>query len=497
MGVIALSVSGIAQGNEPPTTKSTGRIVEGRVVNDRRAPIAGAMVSLRSGDFAGFFAERETARTDSEGRYRIDLAKTGWGASRLQSMVLAPAFAYTLGTVEAGSGKATAEFALRAEPWKTTEIRLAEPSGRPGAGVDLTCVAGAVTWSRLRTDAGGRVRIAMAIGQPIEVKAMPPGARPVTVTLTNTPDGPGSITLPVLAPIRGRVHDAEGRPLPGITVGRSIMGDQGKPEVNPHFFSSTATTDHEGRFELIPTVMLTERDVDGRPDRFRSPSSICFTDPEFKRLAFGFVDLSGAVDSLDIALEPGRLIRFSIEPDLVRSLPDGTGELIVSVSPRPELPDFHLQVLSSDLSREAMRGGEKVEVRLPAGKYILSVESYSKEYRRVGQAERDLVVTAGQAPIDLPALRIESTPHQKLIGRPAPQIDATDRDTGRPVSLADFHGKVVVLDFWGYWCGPCNNAMPRLADLHRRFEGWPLAIVALHDQSVQSRADYDRRTAFA
>ena len=65
-----------------------------------------------------------------------------------------------------------------------------------------------------------------------------------------------------------------------------------------------------------------------------------------------------------------------------------------------------------------------------------------------------------------------------------------------PVHLADFRGKVVVLDFWGYWCGPCNGAMPYLSDLHRRFEGRPVAVVGLHDQSVQSRPEYDRRTAF-
>jgi thiol-disulfide isomerase/thioredoxin len=54
---------------------------------------------------------------------------------------------------------------------------------------------------------------------------------------------------------------------------------------------------------------------------------------------------------------------------------------------------------------------------------------------------------------------------------------------------------VVVLDFWGYWCGSCNMEMPHLMELHRKFEGRPLAIVALHDQSVQSRAEYDRKIA--
>ena len=62
-----------------------------------------------------------------------------------------------------------------------------------------------------------------------------------------------------------------------------------------------------------------------------------------------------------------------------------------------------------------------------------------------------------------------------------------------PVKLADYRGKVVVLDFWGYWCGPCIGAMPALLEAHDRFKDKPVAIIALHDQSIQSRDAYDRK----
>jgi thiol-disulfide isomerase/thioredoxin len=50
---------------------------------------------------------------------------------------------------------------------------------------------------------------------------------------------------------------------------------------------------------------------------------------------------------------------------------------------------------------------------------------------------------------------------------------------GKPVSLADFKGKVVLVDFWGTWCGPCRAAIPRLIELYQRGHDRGLEIVGL------------------
>jgi thiol-disulfide isomerase/thioredoxin len=49
----------------------------------------------------------------------------------------------------------------------------------------------------------------------------------------------------------------------------------------------------------------------------------------------------------------------------------------------------------------------------------------------------------------------------------------------KPVSLADFRGKIVVLDLWGTWCSPCRESIPRLIDLYRKYEPGGLAVVGL------------------
>jgi thiol-disulfide isomerase/thioredoxin len=52
-------------------------------------------------------------------------------------------------------------------------------------------------------------------------------------------------------------------------------------------------------------------------------------------------------------------------------------------------------------------------------------------------------------------------------GTPAPDFAVTTAD-GKTVSLSDYRGKVVVLDFWATWCGPCFASFPHTADVAKR-----------------------------
>ena len=53
------------------------------------------------------------------------------------------------------------------------------------------------------------------------------------------------------------------------------------------------------------------------------------------------------------------------------------------------------------------------------------------------------------------------------IGTAAPEFTVQDAD--RKVTLSDFHGKVVLLNFWASWCTPCVEEMPSLVQLQQRF----------------------------
>jgi thiol-disulfide isomerase/thioredoxin len=63
--------------------------------------------------------------------------------------------------------------------------------------------------------------------------------------------------------------------------------------------------------------------------------------------------------------------------------------------------------------------------------------------------------------------------------------------SGKKQSLQDFKGRVVVLDFWGTWCGPCRETIPRLIELYKRRHASGLEIVGLsyeRDATSESQA---------
>ena len=78
--------------------------------------------------------------------------------------------------------------------------------------------------------------------------------------------------------------------------------------------------------------------------------------------------------------------------------------------------------------------------------------------------------------------------HNLIVGKPAPEIDGVDFD-GKPLKLSDYRGKVVVLVFWGTWCGPCMREVPHERELAERLKDKPFAVLGVNcDDDKQAAA---------
>lgn len=80
---------------------------------------------------------------------------------------------------------------------------------------------------------------------------------------------------------------------------------------------------------------------------------------------------------------------------------------------------------------------------------------------------------------------VERARAERYIARPelvrarmAPAFAATTMN-GRHVSLDDLAGKVVLIDFWATWCGPCREALPHMRKIAQKFAGEPLVILSV------------------
>jgi len=169
--------------------------------------------------------------------------------------------------------------------------------------------------------------------------------------------------------------------------------------------------------------------------------------------------------------EPGVLVR-----DVVRGSPAAgaglaPGDVILSV-------DGENVALPEDVSRlVAVRGsGQRLRLGL-----------------RRADATRLLAIALERFPDNDELLRRE------YVGLPAPEFDALETAQGSlEPTLARLRGKVVVLEFWASWCGPCHLLSPVLQGWHERWtsQGVVVAGVSAETMSVVTRSAFQMGIAY-
>ncbi len=123
----------------------------------------------------------------------------------------------------------------------------------------------------------------------------------------------------------------------------------------------------------------------------------------------------------------------------------------------------------------------------------LMVWSGFKEHQRRTQeaalqhAPQLALVPDGQAPptaTPTSADAAEAQP-QPLKGKPAPNFTLVDLN-GKKVSLADYKGKAVLLNFWATWCGPCKLEIPWIVKLRDQYKSQGFEVLGIESDNYDT-----------
>jgi peroxiredoxin len=101
-----------------------------------------------------------------------------------------------------------------------------------------------------------------------------------------------------------------------------------------------------------------------------------------------------------------------------------------------------------------------------------------------GGAQQTLSIKLAVRPPDDKLIRTS------LLDKPAPPFTARALDGTAGTTLADLRGRVVLIDFWATWCGPCTTQFPHLNQWHQQYAAKGLHILGLSDEEADLVREY-------
>ena len=123
-------------------------------------------------------------------------------------------------------------------------------------------------------------------------------------------------------------------------------------------------------------------------------------------------------------------------------------------------------------AEEVLEVFEKLEERYPDNYYVL--DELARIHEELGNSEL------------AEEYRKKVNPMSELVGKVVPDFSATDLD-GKPISLQQYRGKVILLDFWGIWCGFCLAEMPNVKRVYDTYKDQGFDIIGVNLDTDETR----------
>ena len=138
------------------------------------------------------------------------------------------------------------------------------------------------------------------------------------------------------------------------------------------------------------------------------------------------------------------------------------------------------------------------EVRMPGAPKTSATFSSVKANAELDAKTFDMAAPEGFAKKELPKQERPAAPELSVkAGDAAPDFTLSDME-GKEVTLASLKGKVVLLDFWTTWCGPCKKAMPTIQKLSEEYAGKDVVILGVNtwEQDPEAARKYMKDKSF-
>jgi RNA polymerase sigma factor (sigma-70 family) len=276
--------------------------------------------------------------------------------------------------------------------------------------------------------------------------------------------------------LTGQVLDEQGTPVAGAQV--SVWGEGGSREMDD--LRHRATTDPQGRYRLRD---IPRRAIDGQPLQVR----LIVTRYGFAGIQTPFLPLTESSVEKPQVVESIRLERgVSLSGIVV----DHRGRPVAEAIIRPNQPAVLAGSGGTPRAVQTDEGGRFVidGVRRGVVQFFVFHGKLRKSnhYLADGSAEViriKLPDPAEDRPPDFAALRAPPL-EPRAVGQPAPEWQVGPWSDGRTRTLADQHGKVVVLYFWGISFWPSVGALPAMGQLATRFQPRGVEFLAIHNVSL-------------